>query len=287
MGYGGPNEGRKVFEEYRAPRNQDYKNKESIRRTVPAETYTSTALVSCDGLGGYEWSDQVEEGSNYALIAYLSSSSDIEIVDNCKKGLGYNAVPPPYIGNFMPPKSDLSFTGLDEFVNKPVVENIKSDEEVSKNMVQRAVLMKSGLVLVNTARQVNAAHTKITVNAARPMSCLSKKAHLTIKRPIHKNTTFKNINFNKRVNTVKDKNVNNVRPKAVVSAARPKAVVNVVKRNNVNAVKASACWVWEPKTKILDHVSKHNSASITLKKFDYVDAQDISKLVMAWVPKRN
>ncbi|GKD03955.1 hypothetical protein Tco_1178929, partial [Tanacetum coccineum] len=40
----------------RALRNQDYKNKESIRRTVPVETYTSTALVSCDGLGGYDWS---------------------------------------------------------------------------------------------------------------------------------------------------------------------------------------------------------------------------------------
>ncbi|GJU50062.1 hypothetical protein Tco_1219617 [Tanacetum coccineum] len=130
-------------------------------------------LVSCDGLGGYDWSDQAEEGPNYALIAYSSSSSDSEdiqigeitirelrkklekiqkgkysiqfnvdkfenaykslnkliecqIVDNCKKGLGYekyNAVPRPYIGNFMPPTPDLSFTSLDEFVNKPVVEN--------------------------------------------------------------------------------------------------------------------------------------------------------------------
>ncbi|GKA70326.1 putative ribonuclease H-like domain-containing protein [Tanacetum coccineum] len=36
-------------------------------------------------------------------------------------------------------------------------------------MVLRAVLMKSGLVSINTARQVNAAHTKTTINAARPM----------------------------------------------------------------------------------------------------------------------
>ncbi|GJR78967.1 putative ribonuclease H-like domain-containing protein [Tanacetum coccineum] len=63
------------------------------------------------------------------------------------------------------------------------------------------------------------------------------------------------------------------RPKAVVNTARPKAVLNAVKGNQVNAVKASACWVWKPKTKVIDHVSKHNSASITLKKFDYVDAQ--------------
>ncbi|GKA02927.1 putative ribonuclease H-like domain-containing protein [Tanacetum coccineum] len=116
-------------------------------------------------------------------------------------------------------------------------------------MGPRAVLMKSGLVSVNIARQVNAAHSKTTVNDARPMSYLSKKAYSTVKRPILKNTTFKNSNFNQRVNTVKGKNVNTVRPKAVVNTARPKAVVNVVKGNNVNVVKASACWVWKPKTK--------------------------------------
>ncbi|GJT79504.1 putative ribonuclease H-like domain-containing protein [Tanacetum coccineum] len=135
-------------------------------------------------------------------------------------------------------------------------------------MVPRAVLMKSDLVLVNTARQVNTAHSKTTVNAARPMSYLSKTAHSTVKRPINNNTAFKNSNINQRVNTVRGKNVN---------TARPKAVVNVVKGNNVNVVKASACWVWKPKTKVLDHVSKHNSASITLKKFDYIDAQGRSK----------
>ncbi|GJR75836.1 hypothetical protein Tco_0088201 [Tanacetum coccineum] len=140
-------------------------------------------------------------------------------------------------------------------------------------MVPRAVLMKSGLVLVNTARQVIAAHSKTTVNAARPKSHFSKSAHSTIKRPFHKNTTFKNSNFNQRVNTVKDKNVNTVKPKSVVNVARPKAVVNVVKGNNVNVVKALACWVWKPKTKVLDRVSKHNSASITLKKFDYGNPQ--------------
>ncbi|GJU23373.1 putative ribonuclease H-like domain-containing protein [Tanacetum coccineum] len=35
--------------------------------------------------------------------------------------------------------------------------------------------------------------------------------------------------------------------------ARPKAVVNAVKGNNFNAVKASTCWVWKPKNKVLDH----------------------------------
>ncbi|GJY73413.1 ribonuclease H-like domain-containing protein [Tanacetum coccineum] len=40
--------------ECRAPRNQDNKNKESSRRSMHVETSTSTALVLCDGLGGYD-----------------------------------------------------------------------------------------------------------------------------------------------------------------------------------------------------------------------------------------
>ncbi|GKB91779.1 putative ribonuclease H-like domain-containing protein [Tanacetum coccineum] len=454
----------------RAPRNQENRNRENTRRVMPVETTTSNALVSCDS-SGYDWSDQAEEGLESVearLLVYKKNEpvyeEDIKvlkceihlrevaiiklrrklelIVDKCKTGLGYNAVPPPYTGNFMPPKPDLSFSGLEEFTSEPIVikpvaenseakaseakpkavrknngapiiEDWVSDNEeddvpqakiekktfkpsfakiefvkpkqqektarktvnhveqnrqnihtprgnqrnwnnmmsqrlgsnfemfnkacyvcgsfdhlqvdckkvnqkqfqntkpiwnnaqrvnhqnfakkthpcVKKNIVPRAVLMKSGLVSVNTARQVNAAHTKTTVNAARPMSYLSKTTHSTVKRPIHKNTTFKNSNFNQRVNTVKDKNVNTAKPKAVVNAAkpkavvnaakpkavvnaaRPKAVVNAVKGNNVNAVKASACWVWKPKNKVLDHVSKHNSASITLKKFDYGNPQ--------------
>ncbi|GJS97114.1 reverse transcriptase domain-containing protein [Tanacetum coccineum] len=47
----------------------------------------------------------------------LNKLIESQIVDNYKKGLGYNAVPPPYIGNFMPPTPDLSFTGLEEFTN--------------------------------------------------------------------------------------------------------------------------------------------------------------------------
>ncbi|GJZ99946.1 putative reverse transcriptase domain-containing protein, partial [Tanacetum coccineum] len=112
-----------------------------------------------------------------------------------------------------------------------------------KNMVPRVVLMKSGLVSVNIARQVNAAHKKTTVNGASPMTNFSKTAHSIVKRPIHKKIAFKNSNFNQRVNTVKDKNVNAARPKVVVNIARPKAVVNAVKGNNVNAVKATTCWI--------------------------------------------
>ncbi|GJS19204.1 hypothetical protein Tco_0447836 [Tanacetum coccineum] len=62
----------------------------------------------------------------------LNKLIESQIVDNYKKGLGYNAVPPPYTGNFMPLKPDLSFIGLDEFVNKPVIEDMLLLERIPK-----------------------------------------------------------------------------------------------------------------------------------------------------------
>ncbi|GJR21905.1 putative ribonuclease H-like domain-containing protein [Tanacetum coccineum] len=142
---------------------------------------------------------------------------------------------------------------------------------------QKHILMRSGLVLLTTARQVSNAQPKTIVNSARPMTNIFNKAHSTVRRPINNKTTTKNSNFNKRVNTVSGKNVNTARPKVVVNAARPKVVLNVVKENQVNVIKASACWVWKPKTKVINRVSKHNSASTILKRFDYIDAQGSSK----------
>nr|GEV81777.1 retrovirus-related Pol polyprotein from transposon TNT 1-94 [Tanacetum cinerariifolium] len=62
----------------------------------------------------------------------LNKLIDYLIVDNCKKGSGYesyNAVPPSYTGNFMPPKPDLSYTSLDEFAIKRVVKSKSSKVE--------------------------------------------------------------------------------------------------------------------------------------------------------------
>ncbi|GKF16576.1 hypothetical protein Tco_0061494 [Tanacetum coccineum] len=66
-------------------------------------------------------------------------------------------------------------------------------------------------------------------------------------------------------------------PKAVANTAGPKVEFSAVKGNKGNAVKASACWVWKPKHKVLDHVSKNNGASMFFKRFDYVDVQGRSK----------
>nr|GEW39824.1 ribonuclease H-like domain-containing protein [Tanacetum cinerariifolium] len=109
--------------ECRAPRNQDSRNMEPIRRTVPVEATTSNALVSqCDGCG-YDWSDQVEKG--------------------------YNAVPPPYTRNFMPPKPDLVYPSLDDFVdvNESVSESVVKKPTVESNEPKTANKENGALII--------------------------------------------------------------------------------------------------------------------------------------------
>ncbi|GJZ74357.1 hypothetical protein Tco_0638503 [Tanacetum coccineum] len=133
----------------RAPRNQGNRNGDA--RVVPVETPTN-ALVVQDGIGGYDWSFQAKEGiTNFALngltsqgsitvinkdgLGYDSQINESEVVhsvfnsresdvdnspvnDRFKTDEGFHAVPPPYPGNYMPSRPDLSFAGLDDSVNK-------------------------------------------------------------------------------------------------------------------------------------------------------------------------
>ncbi|GJY74814.1 hypothetical protein Tco_0479245 [Tanacetum coccineum] len=134
-----------------------------------------------------------------------------------------------------------------------------SHPSAHKHMAPRAVLMKTGLKSVNTARPINTvksvntgrpfstarsfntvrpsyyAHPKSTINCARPRTYFQNQAQSTVHRPFYKRTSLTKRCFNQRFNDVK----------------------------------ASACWVWKPKNRVIDHVSKNNIASVTLKRLDY------------------
>ncbi|GJR78458.1 ribonuclease H-like domain-containing protein [Tanacetum coccineum] len=137
-------------------------------------------------------------------------------------------------------------------------------------MTPRAVLMKTGPKPLNTARPVKTDHPKTTVYRARSMSCFSKLAQSPVKRPYQSRTTLTNKNSNKKVNIAKEK-VYTAKPKAVNTARPTSAVVNAVRANQVNVIKASTCWVWRP--------IKLNSASITFKRQNYIDARGRSKVI--------
>ncbi|GJT90007.1 ribonuclease H-like domain-containing protein [Tanacetum coccineum] len=163
--------------ECRAPRNQENRNRENTRRVVPVETTTSNALISCDGLGDYDWSDQAEEGpTNFALMAYSSTSSNSEVStdSNCSSSClenvkilkeqneqllkdlrtsKINAITYK-IGNFMPPKPDLSFSGLEEFVNEPIVSKPTFKKPLVESSEAKASADKSKVVRKNNGAPI-------------------------------------------------------------------------------------------------------------------------------------
>ncbi|GJW42260.1 hypothetical protein Tco_0071059 [Tanacetum coccineum] len=127
-----------------------------------------------------------------------------------------------------------------------------------RNFVPRAVLMKSGLkilnivrqnssraaVSVNTARPINTAYPRPIVNSENTASNVFNRAHSHVIRTFNKFITNKNSNFNENVNTIREN----------VTTVGTKAVISYNKGNEANVVKASACWVWRPKHKVLDHL---------------------------------
>ncbi|GJT87114.1 ribonuclease H-like domain-containing protein [Tanacetum coccineum] len=404
--------------ECRAPRNQGNRNRDDPRRNAPVDTSTTNALVVQDGIGGYDWSFQAEEGiTNFALMAYTSqgssssSSSDSEVhtcskdclksyetlqkqydqqrealnksnleiigyqmgleslearivvheknevvyeediaflkydvqfetssknltklinsqitakdktglgfdeqvnesevLDNVfdshesdrddnpvndrfKKVEGYHAVPPPYTGNYMPSRPDLSFAGLDDSVYKTKVsETETSISKTSKDIVEKPKTVRPSAPIIeewdtdsdndmpvnaakqsspraatsiSTARPVNTAAPKPKVNDALQTTYSYFKAHSPVTRPFNQKLIAKTNNCNEKVNTARVNNVTTAGLKEVVSAAEG---------NRNNAIKSSACWIWRPTGKLIDHISK-DCGSYILKRFDYGNPQ--------------
>ncbi|GJY69867.1 ribonuclease H-like domain-containing protein [Tanacetum coccineum] len=348
--------------ECRAPRNQDSRNREPTRRTVPVEETTSKALVSqCDGLG-YDWSDQAEEGpTNFALMAYTSSgsSSSGTEVSTCSKAClkSYETLKEHYdklTKDFNKPQlnvgaykaglesvearldvykkneavfeEDIKILKLDIMLRDNALTKLRKKfekakkerddlkltlekfENSSKNLSklldsQICDKFKSGVGMSESVTSVPAAATiKVKTSESRPKSVsepliedwvsdseneneiesksrqrkpsIAKvefvKSFEHVKSP---RKSVKKVENNKQANYPRKNSqsprVNTVRKN--VTTVGTKAVVSDNKGNGANSVKASACWVWRPKPKVLDHVSRNNGASMSFKRFDYVD----------------
>nr|GEU30269.1 ribonuclease H-like domain-containing protein [Tanacetum cinerariifolium] len=146
--------------ECRAPRNQGNRNRDTLTKNAPVDTYTTNALVVQDGIGYqigleslearivvHEKNEAVYEEDiaflkydvqsevlNNVVDSYESDGDDNQVNNRFKKGEGYHAVPPPCTRNYMPPRADLSFAGLDNYVFKSKVrETITSVPKIETN----------------------------------------------------------------------------------------------------------------------------------------------------------
>nr|GEU77951.1 hypothetical protein [Tanacetum cinerariifolium] len=104
------------------------------------------------------------------IICIENSRGVTQIVDKCKTGLRYNGVPPPYIGNFMPSKPDLSFSCLEEVVNEPIV----SEPTVKKPIVETSEAKAS-----TDKPKVQDLHEKGVIDSGRSRHVTRNMSYLT------------------------------------------------------------------------------------------------------------
>ncbi|GJT44854.1 ribonuclease H-like domain-containing protein [Tanacetum coccineum] len=176
--------------ECRLPRNKDgqYRYQDNTRKQGNNEDTSSKEMLAIDGVG-FDWSDMAEEQVQTNMALMVFSDSENNCPHHQRKGMvngnNYNRVDYDYYAKTIHPSS-------------------------YRSMPPRAVLLKSGLTPINTARPIYTAHPKPTVHSARSMTHFSKQAQSTVQRPFYKKTALTN------------------------------------KTYGVNAVKTSACWVWRP-----------------------------------------
>nr|GEY17571.1 ribonuclease H-like domain-containing protein [Tanacetum cinerariifolium] len=308
-------------------------NKESkkVQKTLLKQQYENFNGTRSEGL------DQIYDSLNDAVIySFFASQSNSLQLDNedLKKidlddleemdlkwqmvndtnniGEGYHAVPPPYTGNFMPPKPNLVF--VDEHVvsdseddveietkSKQIkpsfakVKFVKPTEHVKsprkyvkkeennrqtkyprKNSQSPRVLTNFGLKTLNTARHPSL-RAAVSVNTVRPINTAYPRSTVNGEKPslnfFHKSHLPVRRTFNQRTTPKNSDLKEKVNiVKEKVTTVGTKAVCSAIHGNGENAVKSSACWIWRPTGNVIDHVSK-DSGSYMLKRFNYVDLQ--------------
>ncbi|GJW72198.1 putative reverse transcriptase domain-containing protein [Tanacetum coccineum] len=197
----------------------------------------ATLKEQCDNLS----SDYKK--SQFNLLSYKASLESVE----ARLGLGYDAA--TAASPAVEESENLDVTTVVTPSNEKTVEIKGVFNTVESNTVRRECCAPINKELVSGGKKKTVVPTIPKVDVVRP-----KQQEKPVRKIVKYAEMYRQVN-----------------------SARQKAVVNAVRTNRVNAVKASACWV---------RAVKPNSASITLKKYDPVDARGRSMSVMAGVPKK-
>nr|GEY97958.1 retrotransposon Orf1 [Tanacetum cinerariifolium] len=262
---------------------------------------------------GYKAASPAEE-------SFVKSSDILENQENVESRLnkGYHAVPSPFTRNYMPPKCDLRL--IDEYFESMFVDvifniapsDVKTIKTIDVNhkgvfsIEEPKTVMKnnfSPLIIEDwdsddeSEEEISSIVKLKTVKPSVEKIKYVKPARETVKteesHKQHKHHPRGNQrNWNNLMSQRLGSNFKMINKACYVcvsfehlqvndSTARDRAVVSGNMRREVYVVKASGCWVWRPKKNVIDHVSKQNNASLTLKRFDYIHVQGRKKTAQA------
>nr|GFB94637.1 hypothetical protein [Tanacetum cinerariifolium] len=238
------------------------------------------------------------------LARLCKSSKDLEDIiesqrsDKVKEGVRYNVVPPPAADLYRSPKKDLSWTGLPEFADdtvtnysrpSPTIESTSAEGQNKQSTTAEngestdSILSKPAVKFVkegdSPAERPTTNKAEFVKAAERPTTDKVE----TTKKPAVRYAEMRRV----QRETTRSQNHAYMSPsyRSYGAPMRPSYrpvghrphVIN--RRNRVKDVQASASWVWKS--------VKPNSASIILKRYEYVDVRGRSRSMMAWVPKKD
>ncbi|GJU16977.1 putative ribonuclease H-like domain-containing protein [Tanacetum coccineum] len=207
-----------------------------LKREVACKDYEIGVLKT-----EFEKVKQEKEGIDFKIAKFDNASKclnkllESQITDKSKKGLGYHVVAPPHpLSLNAPTKLDLYYSGLDEF-----------KEPEFNGYGPRDTVLKSTIDCDNESD-----NSEENTDDSLVKEQVSEDDNTSVESPIkvNKETVF---HVAKKVEFVKSKKNEkpvrkSVRPRVVNTARTYIVLVNTVRANEVNVVKASACWVWRP-----------------------------------------
>nr|GEW61383.1 putative ribonuclease H-like domain-containing protein [Tanacetum cinerariifolium] len=113
--------------------------KENHALVADEEAPTEFALMAKSSSSSENEIKKEKEGLDSKLTVFKSASKDLDTLlesqrsDKNKEGLGYSVVPPPHAQVYSPPKKDMSWTGLLEFVDDTITDYSRPSPSIESN----------------------------------------------------------------------------------------------------------------------------------------------------------
>nr|GEZ89926.1 hypothetical protein [Tanacetum cinerariifolium]GEZ89932.1 hypothetical protein [Tanacetum cinerariifolium] len=152
---------------------------------------------------------------------------------------------PPPAQVYSPPKKDLSWTGLPEFIDDTVTDYSRPTPSIDATKCNNSELQSSKSSIFEHGESSGSIMSKPMIKFVKEADC---------PRVIKTNKTE-----HARKSTVK----------------YAEMYRNISKGNKGKAVKASACWIWRPKQNTTEQGPNYNGVSVTFKKYQYIDIQGL------------
>nr|GEY19833.1 hypothetical protein [Tanacetum cinerariifolium] len=225
---------------------------------------------------------------------------DVEVRNNKIEYLENELDSSPPAQVYSPPKKDLSWTGLPEFVDDtitdysrptPSIDSPKSNTSdlqssnfsVSEHRESSCSIMSKpmikfvkaadcpGVIKTNktkTARKSLIKYVEMYRNTSKSLKVRGNQPHSNVQRPFQRKLVVRTQPRVPRVCTVTGK-----LPTVDSKFSTAKSTFTADLGNKGKVVKALACWIWRPKQNTTEKGPNCNGVSVTFKKYDYIDTQ--------------